>query len=145
MMRSHHHGARSQKFRLLPLFTNQNNQGSLQKGGIRAKQKSSLVLLEAHVPATPGVTLSCLRLSAGVLQTRGRALQQAEEGFPGCAGGKVATCQWRRRKRRRVIPGSGRSPGGGCGDPLQDSCLEDPLDRGAWRATVHWVQRARQG
>ena len=35
------------------------------------------------------------------------------------------------------IPGSGRSPGGGHGNPLQYSCLEDPMDRGAWQATVH--------
>ena len=31
----------------------------------------------------------------------------------------------------------GRSPGGGHGDPLQYSCLENPMDRGAWQATVH--------
>ena len=37
------------------------------------------------------------------------------------------------------IPGSGRSPGVGNGDPLQYSCLENPLDRGAWWATVHGV------
>ena len=37
------------------------------------------------------------------------------------------------------IPGSGRSPGGGHGDPLQHSCLENPMDREAWRATVHRV------
>ena len=35
------------------------------------------------------------------------------------------------------IPGSGRFPGEGNGNPLQDSCLEDLMDRGAWRATVH--------
>ena len=35
-----------------------------------------------------------------------------------------------------LIPGSGRSPGGGHGNPLQYSCLEKPMDRGAWRATV---------
>ena len=35
------------------------------------------------------------------------------------------------------IPGSGRSPGEGNGNPLQYSCLENPMDRGAWRATVH--------
>ena len=34
-------------------------------------------------------------------------------------------------------PGSGGFPGGGDGDPLQYSCLENPMDRGAWRATVH--------
>ena len=35
-----------------------------------------------------------------------------------------------------LIPGSGRSPGEGNGNPLQCSCLENPMDRGAWRATV---------
>ena len=39
------------------------------------------------------------------------------------------------------IPGSGRSPGGGHGNPLQESCLENPMDRGAWRATVHRVAK----
>ena len=38
-----------------------------------------------------------------------------------------------------LILGSGRSPGKGNGDPLQYSSLENPMDRGAWRATVHWV------
>ena len=37
------------------------------------------------------------------------------------------------------IPGSGRSPGEGNGNPLQYSCLENPRDRGAWQATVHGV------
>ena len=36
-----------------------------------------------------------------------------------------------------LIPGLGRSPGGGNGSPLQNSCLENPMERGAWRATVH--------
>ena len=35
------------------------------------------------------------------------------------------------------IPGLGRSPGGGHGNPPQYSCLENPMDRGAWQATVH--------
>ena len=39
--------------------------------------------------------------------------------------------------RMGLIPGLGRSPGGGNGNPLQYSCLENPMDRGAWRATVH--------
>ena len=38
-----------------------------------------------------------------------------------------------------LIPRSGRSPGGGYGNPLQYFCLESPMDRGAWRATVHGV------
>ena len=41
------------------------------------------------------------------------------------------------------IPGSGRSPGGGNGNPLQYSCLGNPVERGAWRATVHEVSKSR--
>ena len=41
------------------------------------------------------------------------------------------------------IPGLGRSPGGGHGNPLLDLCLENPTDRGAWWATVHGSQRVR--
>ena len=37
------------------------------------------------------------------------------------------------------IPGSGRSPGGGYGNPIQYCCLENPMDRGAWQATIHRV------
>ena len=40
-------------------------------------------------------------------------------------------------------PGSGRTPGGGHGNSLQYSCLENPMDRGAWWATVHGVTRSR--
>ena len=42
-----------------------------------------------------------------------------------------------------LIPGSGRSPAGGHGKPLQYSCLENPLDREAWRATVHRVAESQ--
>ena len=41
------------------------------------------------------------------------------------------------------IPVSGRSPGRGNGTPLQDSCLENPMDRGAWWATVHGVTKSQ--
>ena len=41
------------------------------------------------------------------------------------------------------IPGSGRSPGGGHGNPLQYFCLENPLNRGAWWATVHRVAKSQ--
>ena len=40
------------------------------------------------------------------------------------------------------IPGSGRSPGGGNGNPLQYSCLENPMDRETWRAIVHRVAQS---
>ena len=41
------------------------------------------------------------------------------------------------------IPGSGRSPGEGNGNPLLNSCLEKPMDRGAWWATVHRIAKSR--
>ena len=41
------------------------------------------------------------------------------------------------------IPGSGRVPGGGHGNPLQYSCLENPMDRGAWWAMVHRVAKSQ--
>ena len=43
-------------------------------------------------------------------------------------------------KDKGLIPGSGRSSGGGHGNPLQSSCLENPMDTGAWQATVHGSQ-----
>ena len=42
-----------------------------------------------------------------------------------------------------LIPGPGRSPGEGNGNPLQYSCLENPMDKGAWRATVQRVTKSR--
>ena len=43
---------------------------------------------------------------------------------------------------RGLIPGSGRSPGGGHGNPLEYSCLENPMDRGVWWATGHGVAKS---
>ena len=42
-----------------------------------------------------------------------------------------------------LIPGLGRSPGGGHGSPLQYSCLENPMNRGAWQAKVHRVSKSQ--
>ena len=42
-----------------------------------------------------------------------------------------------------LIPGSGRSPGEGNGNPLQYSCLDNPMDRGAWSATVHGAAKSQ--
>ena len=55
-------------------------------------------------------------------------------GFPGGSDGKEST---RNAGDLGSIPGLGRSPGGGHGYRLQYSCLENPMDRGAWQATVH--------
>ena len=58
-------------------------------------------------------------------------------GFPGGVSGKEPTCQWKRNNRFELDPGAGRSPGGGYSNPLQYSCLENPMNRRAWWATVH--------
>ena len=62
-------------------------------------------------------------------------------GFPGIQVGKESACS---AGDLGSIPGSGRSPGEGNGNPLQYSCLENPMDRGAWRATDHGVARVRR-
>ena len=55
-------------------------------------------------------------------------------------GGKESICQCR---RWGSTPGSGRSPGGGNGNPLQHSCLGNHMDRGSWWATVHGVTKSQ--
>ena len=57
-------------------------------------------------------------------------------GFPGGSEGKVSACN---AGDLGSIPGSGRSPGEGNGKLLQYFCLENPMDGGAWWATVHGV------
>ena len=52
-----------------------------------------------------------------------------ECGFPGGSAGKVSACN---AGDLGSVPGSGRSPGGGNGNPLQYSCLENAMDRGTW-------------
>ena len=59
-------------------------------------------------------------------------------GFPCSSVGKESACN---AGDQDSIPGSGRSPGEGDGNPLQYSCLENPMDRGAWQTTVHGVAR----
>ena len=56
--------------------------------------------------------------------------------FPGGSDVKASACNV---GDPGLIPGSGRSPGEGNGNPLQYSCLENPIDGGAWWATVHGV------
>ena len=64
------------------------------------------------------------------------------QGFPGGSDGKAeaSACN---EEDLGSIPGSGRSPGEGDGNPLQYSCLENPMERGAWWATVHRVTKSR--
>ena len=67
-----------------------------------------------------------------------------DRGFPGGTSGKVPAYQCRRLQRvMGSIPGLGRSHGGGHGIPLQYSCLENPMDRGAWWAMVQRVAKSQ--
>ena len=61
------------------------------------------------------------------------------KGFPGGSAGKESACN---AGDLGLIPGSGRTLGGGHGNPLQYSCLENPMDRGAWQATIHGVAKS---
>ena len=60
-------------------------------------------------------------------------------GFPGGSEAKVSACN---AGDLGSIPGSRRSPGEGNGNPLQYYCLENPMDRGAWRATVNGIKES---
>ena len=64
------------------------------------------------------------------------------EGFPSGSSRQEPAYQSRKQKRYGFDPCVGKSPGGGHGNPLQYSCLENPMDRGAWQAMVHRVTRS---
>ena len=59
------------------------------------------------------------------------------QGFPGVSDSKESTC------KAGFDPGLARSPGEAHGNPLQYSCLENPMDRGTWQATVHGVAKSQ--
>ena len=86
----------------------------------------------------------------GVAKSRTRLSDWTElnwimpQGFPGGANGKELVCQCRLCIRDTgLIPALGRSPGEGNGYPPQYSCLENPIDRGAWRSTAHGVAQSQ--
>ena len=64
-------------------------------------------------------------------------------GLPQWLRGKESACSAAATGETGLMPGSGRSPGGRHGNPLQYSCLENSMDRGAWGATVHGVTKSR--
>ena len=61
-------------------------------------------------------------------------------GFPDSLNSKEYACN---AGDPGLIPGSGRSPGEGHGNPLQYSCLENPTERGTWQTTVHSVAKSQ--
>ena len=64
-------------------------------------------------------------------------------GLPGGTHGKEPPSNAGDVRDTGLTPGSARSPGGEHGNPLQYSCLENPMDRGAWQATVHRAAKSQ--
>ena len=64
------------------------------------------------------------------------------QGFPDGASGKELTCQCRKHKRRRFSPWVGKIPWRRAWHPLQCSCLENSVDRGAWWTAVHGISKS---
>ena len=84
----------------------------------------------------------CLKVSSTLLRERrvlGRDLKITSAGFPGGSEVKASASN---AGDPGSVPGSGRFPGEGNGNPLQYSCLENLMDRGAWQATVHGVAKS---
>ena len=71
------------------------------------------------------------------------ALYEPFQGFTDDSAGKEFTCNAGDTGDDGSIPGLGRSPGGGNGNPFQYSYLENPMDGGAWWATVHGVAKSQ--
>ena len=65
------------------------------------------------------------------------------KGLPWWFSGKESACNAGAARDSRAIPGSGRCPGKGNGNSLQYSCLENPMDRGAWQAIVHRIAKSQ--
>ena len=64
-------------------------------------------------------------------------------GFSGGTSGKESTCQCKKRKRHGFNPWVRKIPGAGHGNLLKYSCLENPMDKGAWRAKVQRVKKGQ--
>ena len=69
--------------------------------------------------------------------------KQGTMGFPGGFSSKESACRVGDAGDEGLIPGSGRSPVGDNGNPLQYSCLENPIDRGDWQSAVHGVPKSQ--
>ena len=90
---------------------------------------------------TTGDCETCLRVIPSEDEEAGVFIHSIHTlSFPGGSDSKESTCNAR---DPGSIPGSGRSPGEGNGDPLQYSCLENPMDRGAWQATVLGITKSQ--
>jgi len=86
----------------------------------------------------------CIHLYSHHPILRYRTFSTAQKGFPRGASGKEPACQCGRYQRcAGLIPGLGKSTGGGHGSPLPYICLENPVDRGTWQVMVHRVAKSQ--
>ena len=88
-----------------------------------------------QVKGPSGLTLCSFSLHMVITDL---AVSPTKPWLPGWLSGKESAC-----KEMGLIPGLGKSSGGGHGNPFQYSCLESPMDRGGWWATVHGVAKSR--
>ena len=105
------------------------------RGGVEGKSRDLLISLGSSAPT--GDTMTPTSCTCVHFHSHLSILMKARE-LPWWLSGRESTCRCRRcRFDPRVEPG--RSPGGGNDNPLQSSCLENPVDRGAWKAAVYGV------
>ena len=123
--------------------------GDLRNSGIQPRSPASPVLQvdflswitrEVPVEATPPFKV----VLAGLLSMGSQSRTQLKRlSSSSSSSGKEVACQWRRHRDLGLIPGSGRSPGEGYDNPLQYSCLESPMERGAQQATFQRVTKCQ--
>ena len=89
------------------------------------------------IPPARILVWAALSLSRGSSHPRICVYIQLIHGLPWWLSSQESACNAGDAGDAGSIPGSGRSPGGGHGNPLQYSCLENPMGRGSWRAAVH--------
>ena len=104
---------------------------------------SSINIWKASYCPPPGLLNQRFRGQGPAVHLRLSKASRWFGGFPGGAGGKECTGQCWRLKKHGFDPWLGRSPGEGHGSPLWYSCLEIPIDRGAWWAMVHRVKQSQ--
>ena len=109
----------------------------LPKSSGARRRKSEAACPQAEPPPCPrGILVTSILVGPEVTLPRAElGFHQHEAGFPGGSDGKDSACSAR---DLGLIPRWGRSFGGGHGNPLQYSCLENPTNRGAWRGYSLW-------
>ena len=113
--------------------------------GVSAISEKSLKLFFSENLSWPLIRTVKLYISNLAFGVSMIALPPISRGFPGGSGVKRPPASVGGAGDSVSIPGSGRSLGEENGNPLQCSCLENPMDRGAWRATVHGVAKGQSG